>query len=99
MDAFAAAQFGDGDFSPHAITMRILSSEGNRHRVACLVLRISSRAGSAERVTPAIAGDRLSALFSSGMFTLPARGGPPEFSGELNVQMCSLTSGSVSHFR
>jgi hypothetical protein len=45
---------------------------GNLRRVARLVLRISARAVSAERVGPAISVGLLSGLFSSGMFTLPA---------------------------
>jgi hypothetical protein len=40
--------------------------------VSPLVLRISARAVSAERVGPAISVRLLSGLFSSGMFTLPA---------------------------
>lgn len=63
------------DTSPRtpSITMRILSSVGNRRRVARLVLRIRARAVSAERVAPVISVERVSAFVSSGMFTLPAR--------------------------
>jgi hypothetical protein len=46
---------------------------GKRRRVARLVLRIRARAVSAERVAPVISVERVSTLFSSGMFTLPAR--------------------------
>ena len=64
------------------MTIRILSSVGNLRRVARLVLRISARAVSAERVGPAVAASLL------------------PVSGELNAQMCSLTSGlKLSHFR
>jgi hypothetical protein len=56
-----------------SITMRIFSSVGKRRRVARLVLRIRARAVSAERVAPVISGERVSTLFSSGMFTLPAQ--------------------------
>ena len=44
-----------------SITMRILSSVGKRRRVARLVLRISARAVSAERVAPAMVVDSVSA--------------------------------------
>jgi hypothetical protein len=93
------------DISPRmpSITMRILSSVGNLRRVARLVLRTRARAVSAERVGPAISLGLLSGLFSSGMFTLPAPLSPLvllPFLGELNPQMCSLTSGlKLSHFR
>src|SRR5260370_757209 len=60
------------DTSPRtpSITMRILSSVGNLRRVARLILRISTRAVSAERVGPAISVGLLSGLFSSGLYHL-----------------------------
>ncbi len=52
---------------------RVLSSMGNQSRVARLLLRIRARAVSAERVAPVMVGDKVSALISSGMFTLLAQ--------------------------
>jgi len=74
MDALAAAQFRHRHFSAYPFHYDAdLLFFGNRRRVARLVLRIRARADSAERVAPVISGERGSALFSFGMFTLPAR--------------------------
>ena len=72
-DAFAAATVRRRRFLPAPLmTMRILSSVGNRRRVARLVLWIRARVASAKRVAPIIGGE----IFAAGLFRHVHSSGP-----------------------